>query len=179
LDDAQKIVEAGGLPNANLYNKINSLGEKMLPPLKRNGHMQSWITKQLEREDCPLLLRYPRALDPTLFQPRFPFLVALTHQFSKVSTNGLPDPDYNASLLGFDRDFRAAFDTTRRGIAVLIETFGGRRNHYIYARTDPDISQIVCQISTTHPQEKLSWSVYPDPHESFFEKYSKKFLRPA
>ena len=33
-DEAQKIREAGGLPNKNLYNKINSPGEKMLPPPK-------------------------------------------------------------------------------------------------------------------------------------------------
>jgi RHS repeat-associated protein len=31
-DEAQKIRDAGGIPNDNLYNKINSPGEKMLPP---------------------------------------------------------------------------------------------------------------------------------------------------
>ena len=36
-DEAQKIREAGGLPNKNLYNKINSPGEKMLPPPKKPG----------------------------------------------------------------------------------------------------------------------------------------------
>jgi RHS repeat-associated protein len=31
-DEAQKIRNTGGIPNDNLYNKINSPGEKMLPP---------------------------------------------------------------------------------------------------------------------------------------------------
>jgi hypothetical protein len=31
-DEAQKIQDAGGVPNKNLYNKINSPGKKDLPP---------------------------------------------------------------------------------------------------------------------------------------------------
>jgi hypothetical protein len=36
-DEAQKIRAAGGVPNQNLYNKINSPGEKMLPPPTATG----------------------------------------------------------------------------------------------------------------------------------------------
>ena len=37
-DEAQKIRDLGGVPNKNLYNKINSPGEKMLPPpIKKEG----------------------------------------------------------------------------------------------------------------------------------------------
>ena len=31
-DEAKKIRDAGGVPNDSLYNKINSPGEKLLPP---------------------------------------------------------------------------------------------------------------------------------------------------
>jgi hypothetical protein len=34
-DEAQKIRDAGGIPNDTLYNKINSPGENMLPPPKQ------------------------------------------------------------------------------------------------------------------------------------------------
>jgi len=61
-------------------------------------------SKELTHEGFPLLLRYPEKVDFDFHKDVFPNLEVITHEFSKVDSNGLPNPEYNDSLFQFDSD---------------------------------------------------------------------------
>ena len=136
-----------------------------------------WKTKQISHEGLPLMLRYPENLDFNLFKSRFMKLVVLRHQFSKVTSNGLPEADYNESLFQFDQKIRDAFDLSQHGVTVLVETFAGKRNYYFYASTKENVAEIVGNLGRLFPQESLSWTIHSDPEWGFISKYSKEFLQ--
>lgn len=138
--------------------------------------MQSWKTKQITHEGLPLLLRYPEHLDFRSLQMAFPNLAVVVHNFSTVNSNGLPDPDYNDSLSRFDKKLREAFEFKHKGITVLIETFSGKRNYYIYVSIGVDMDDTISAITQDFPEEKLSWSIHPDSKWGFIDKYSKEYL---
>ena len=75
-------------------------------------------------------------------------LLVVIHALASVSSDGLPTPDYNDSLIGFDVDLIAALD--RAGCSVLVETCGGRRLYYAYVASEDATKKIVSEISMTH-----------------------------
>lgn len=137
----------------------------------------AWKSKQITHDGFPLLLRYPETVDVDAFRVKFPNLIVVTHRFTAVSSNGLPDPDYNDGLIHFDKEIREAFETSCHGVTVLIETFGGKRNYYFYAEPNANVTEILSGLNQVYPQENLSWSIRPDASWSFIEKYSKQFLK--
>ena len=135
-----------------------------------------WRTKQVAHEGFPLLLRYPENVNFDLNRSAFPLLAVVTHELSKVSPNGLPEPEYNDSLLSFDSDIRATLEAGQIGQTVLIETFGGKRKYYVYVASEIHIDEKVTSISKRYPGERLSWSAHPDPEWGFIKRYTKEFL---
>src|SRR5665213_701737 len=95
------------------------------------NNTQTWKSKELSHEGFPLFLRYPEKMDFDFHKDAFPDLAVVTHELSKVNSNGLPDASYNDGLLQFDSDIRTAFEKREVGQTVLIETFAGKRNYYI------------------------------------------------
>jgi hypothetical protein len=135
-----------------------------------------WRTKRVSHEGLPLLLRYPENVDFVLHTGSFPFLAVITHELSKVSPNGLPEPEYNDGLLNFDCDVRATLEEGQGGKTVLIETFGGKRKYYIYVTLKIDVDEKIASISERYPLERLSWSVHSDAEWNFIRQYAKEFL---
>jgi hypothetical protein len=140
------------------------------------NEFMEWKTRQLTLEGLPLFLRYPEGIDIDLYRSKFPKLLVVTHEFSKVKPNGLPDPDYNDALMQFDKDIRQAFEGAGTGLTVLIETFGGKRKYYIYAEESVTGSEALSSLSRSSPHERLSCSVHRDETWSFLAGYSKEFL---
>lgn len=138
--------------------------------------MLIWKSKQLSHEGIPLLLRYLEGIDTESCKALLPELAVITHEFSKVSPNGLPEPDYNDSLLQFDSDIRAVFENREVGQAVLIETFAGKRRYYIYVSPKINLDDLLSPVSARHPHENLTWSLRLDPEWEFIKQYAKDFL---
>ncbi len=135
-----------------------------------------WKSRQLTHEGLPLFLRYLENADVASLRLKFPKLAVVRHQLAKVSPNGLPEADYNESLFEFDEGIRDMFRLSEHGITVLIETFSGKRNYYVYADSEKNVTEIVDSLKRTFPQESLSWTIHSDHEWGFIEKYSKKFL---
>jgi hypothetical protein len=138
--------------------------------------IRAWKTKQLTHEGFPLYLRYPANVDYNSQQRSLPVLAVITHELSKTSPNGLPEPEYNDGLLDFDSDLRAAFEAGQIGQTVLVETFGGKRNYYIYVAPEIHVDEKVASVSKRYPHERLSCSVRPDPEWGFIKRYANEFL---
>jgi len=136
--------------------------------------MTTWLTGEKTYEGFPLFLRRPAHLDVEVLRPSFPKLAIVTHEFSKRKPNGLPEPDYNHELAGMDHELIAAFDIDRMGVSVLVETFGGKRHYYFYVADNADVPAVISAIACRYPDERLSWSVRPDPRWGFIEEYAKE-----
>ena len=136
----------------------------------------SWVSIELTYEGFPLFLRRSVNLDTDSLQALFSNLAVLTHKFSKREPNGLPEADYNDSLFDFDREIVGAMNSDGKGVPVLIETFGGKRNYYFYVAADANVEELFLAISRRHPNKKLTWSVRPDATWSFIKKYTKEFF---
>lgn len=137
----------------------------------------NWKFKKATHEGLPLMLRYPEALDSAKLKKNYPDLVVLKHCLTKVLSNGLPEADYNDGLFQFDQAICAAFEVSSVGIPVLIETFGGKRNYYIYTNSEADVTERIAVLQKNFPQEILKWTLHPDPEWHFIAKYSSEFLK--
>lgn len=136
---------------------------------------RTWKTKQTTNEDLPLLLRYLTNLDFGAKSLEFPELILITQHLAEVSDNGLPEPDYNDKLCDFDKAIQEAFEITKVGMTVLIETFAGKRNYYIYAIQDADVAKILSNVLQQHPAHEITWSIHPDSTWSFIQKYASQY----
>jgi hypothetical protein len=134
--------------------------------------MFTWATAQKVYEGFPLMLRRPTNLDIELLRSSHPTLAVVTHVFTKRNPNGLPEPEYNHSLIDMDGELVGAFDVDQIGVPAFVETFGGERNYYFYVSADADVPSIISAIARRYPAEQLSWTVRPDPEWAFLERYA-------
>jgi hypothetical protein len=135
----------------------------------------SWKTAKLVHEGFPLFLRYLEDLNIDDLRARFQTLAVITHHLSQVTSNGLPDADYNDGLHQFDLDVQGVFEST--GVTCLIETFAGKRIYYVYVEEGTDVEKALEKVVRSYPKEKLSTTIRPDPGWSFVSNYRKQYLR--
>ena len=107
--------------------------------------------------------------------PFLPTPHSLTHTLAKVRPDGLPEPDYNETLAGLDLRIIQALEESRRGLTVIVETFGGRRNYYAYLRSPEDAQQVFASLEHCHPEHALSLSHKTDAEWTLFEHYRQRF----
>jgi hypothetical protein len=136
--------------------------------------IRSWLTTEKTYEGFPLLLRRPNDFEVDSLRSHYPTLVVVTHEFTKRKPNGLPEPDYNNSLIEMDCELVAAFDVGRTGVPALVETFGGKRQYYFYVSQNADVPTTISAIARRYPAERLSWTVHPDPKWGFIEGYARE-----
>ena len=136
--------------------------------------MREWLTIERIYEGFPLFFRRVTNLDIQSLRPLLPNLAVVTHQFAKRKPNGLPEPTYNDGLAEMDHELITAFDVDRMGVPVLIETFGGERNYYFYIAADADAPSVISAIAWRYPDERLSWTIRPDPEWSSIERYARE-----
>jgi hypothetical protein len=135
--------------------------------------MAKWVTAEKLHEGFPLLLRRPATLDIVSLRSRFPKLAFATHALTKVTSNGLPEKDYNGGLAELDHELLTAFDAGPLGVPVLVETYAGERCYYFYVAANVDVSAVISAIALRYPQERLSSSTRPDTSWQFIEKYAQ------
>ena len=96
----------------------------------------TWSTAEIQYEGFPLLLRKPDHKNVWDFKDKLTKLVCIEHLLDRVSSDGLPEKQYNSTLTEFDHDMCSLFDKSNDGIILLIETYSGKRNYYYYTKPD-------------------------------------------
>lgn len=135
-----------------------------------------WKTGSFEFEGFPLLLRFPSGLDYDSLKPSYPKLITVSHLLEKVQNNGLPELDYNKSLNDFDDHLVGEPIPVNDRITVLVETFGGKRNYYIYCIKDISIDSFEKQLCEMFPNYRLEVNSEVDKEWSFIKRYEKDWL---
>ena len=69
-----------------------------------------------------------------------------------------------------------AFESTRSGVPVLVETFGGERNYYFYVASRADVAAILAPVVGSYPSEQVVWEVRPNNNWRLFDRYAKDFF---
>lgn len=131
-----------------------------------------WKTGSFEYEGFPLLLRVPDGLNYDALKQIYPQLISVTHYLSNVEANGLPEADYNASLIVFDDQLVGALEDTGAGITVLVETFGGERTYYMYSKSDFQPELLEQELNKTFPEHRIEISSKTDKEWSFIKRYA-------
>jgi hypothetical protein len=132
--------------------------------------MTKWLTAEKLHEGFPLLLRRQATLDIVSLRSRFAKLAWATHALTKVTSNGLPEKNYNGGLAELDHELLTAFDAGPMGVPALVETYAGERCYYFYVAANVDVSGVISAIALRYPQERLSSSTRPDPSLQFIER---------
>ena len=140
-----------------------------------NEKEMKWYTGEIQHEGIPVLLRFPTKPDFDSLQKKYPKLLIVKHSLTKVKSSGLPEADYNDSLAEFDDELVTAFPSSLSGITVLVETFGGRRNNYIYVSVDAPVEATKQSFSTKYPKHKLDWKLLDDAGWKFIRGYSEEY----
>lgn len=134
-----------------------------------------WLGASFQYEGFPLALRVRPSADAADNRARFTQLVRLTHQLAQVSANGLPEPDYNRSLVHFDKDAIELFEPAREGVTALVETFGGKRIYYGFASASAPLERRLNELRQRYPEHDISIEASDDPEWRFLSNYRKDF----
>jgi Family of unknown function (DUF695) len=132
---------------------------------------QKWLTTEIEHEGFPLYLRKPDYSDIFIYQDKFPRLLRVTQKLEKVKSNGLPEPDYNMSLIDFDGEMTDLFDRDNEGLIFLIETFGGERNYYYFISDSVDYENKIEELTNNNKDIELETHSHADNDWGFLKKY--------
>ena len=130
----------------------------------------TWSTKEIEYEGLPLLLRRPNHTDVWNFKRVFSKLISIEHHLAEVLSNGLPESVYNESLADFDNHMCNLLHESDNGIALIIETFSGKRNYYYYVRPRFQLECLVEAVRSCFNVDLTAWEK-KDPEWSFLETY--------
>jgi hypothetical protein len=137
---------------------------------------RKWVVSRHTYEGFPLLLRRLERLPFPSRRQELPTLATITHTFSKRLPNGLPETDYNASLLEMDLRLVDAMNDESIGLPVLVETFGGKRMYYYYVVDQRSAEKRFEDIRPLFPAEELSFESKADPDWGFMQRYAKDFF---
>lgn len=130
-----------------------------------------WITKNVDYDGFPLYLRHPDYNNIKVFKPKYHDLLCVTHKLDKVKDNGLPESDYNKSLIDFDGDLCNLFDIKNSGIIILIETYAGERNYWYYIADSVDYQSKIDEIRVKYKPIRLETELSSDKEWGFLSKY--------
>jgi hypothetical protein len=142
--------------------------------LKSTKNEMKWLTTETKYEGFPLYLRCPDYSNVWSYSDKFPNLFCITHKLDKVKDNGLPESDYNWSLMDFDGELVDIFDSENEGVIVLIETFGGERNYWYYIKSQVDYKSKIDRIQKKYVSNKIESHFQDDKDWGFLKKYPIK-----
>ena len=134
-----------------------------------------WVTAIVEHDGQPLALRVRPAADSAANRLRYPRVALVSHELSKVTSNGLPEARYNDLLTDFDHDVHSFVERGADGIVVLVETFSGKRNYYAYVVDDARLKARVDELRAKYPQHSLSVRGGADGEWKVFNEYRRRF----
>lgn len=132
-----------------------------------------WKGDEFTYEGYPLLLRWVIGLDYDEYKQKYPIRATLTHTFDERYNNGLPKKPYNSTLENFDYLVLSYLEDNTLGQTVLVETFGGERNYYMYASSEDVIKQFFEKVKSKYPNYKINIEYTEDADWWFIKTYSK------
>lgn len=133
----------------------------------------TWKVGGFKYEGYPLLLRVPVNIKYDSWQRKYPLNIAVTHVFEHVKANGLPEAEYNKSLIEFDHFLTYVLEKEQKGVTILIETFGGKRTYYMYSEEGIDLIIFRKQIEEKYPEYKIEFDSMIDPAWNFIKDYAE------
>jgi hypothetical protein len=133
---------------------------------------QKWLTTKIEHEGFPLYLRRPDYHDIFVYRNNFPNVLRVTQKLKEVNSNGLPESDYNMSLIDFDGQMCDLFKGTNDGLIFLIETFGGERSYYYFISDSVDYDKKIEGLK--NEDIELEVKSYADKDWGFLKEYPTK-----
>ena len=133
---------------------------------------ERWKIGDFEYEGFPLLLRSPFKLNYDELQVLYPQFISLTHILKDVKKNGLPNNEYNRSLFEFDIFVSEVLEKENTGITVLIETFAGKRNYYMYSVGSVEITKLEEKIIDKFPEQEIVIDSKIDDKWAFIRAYA-------
>ena len=138
---------------------------------------RNWFTAESEYQGSPILFRRPNISLNEFEQLSavFPFLLIITHDFARIRHDGLPEQNYNDSLMFLDEHITSWFKSEQSGIVFLVETFSGRRTYYIYVGNTEYGESVAKSIVDTFPSESLAWKIESDKKWRLAHGYAKDF----
>ncbi|MGB3746579.1 MAG: DUF695 domain-containing protein [Rhodanobacter sp.] len=138
---------------------------------------RAWLTATAEHEGYPIYFRRPdmRVTEASMLRASYPRLLVVTHQLTRVTGNGLPEAEYNASLTSLDSALVGPFRDETSGLVAIIETFAGKRTYYVYLCPRFNEQQFMDGVIARFPSEKLSWKLHDDPSWKLFNGYAADF----
>jgi hypothetical protein len=135
---------------------------------------QKWLTIKIEYEGFPLYLRKPEYQEIFAYRDKLPNVLRVTQKLKEVNSNGLPESDYNMSLMDFDGQMCDLFNGTDDGLIFLIETFGGERSYYYFITASVDYDKLIQKIKTKNEDIDLETHSYADSEWGFLKNYPTK-----
>ncbi|WP_331979671.1 DUF695 domain-containing protein [Ohtaekwangia sp.] len=135
---------------------------------------QKWLTAKIEHEGFPLYLRKPDYQNIFVYQSNLPNILRVTQKLRVVKSNGLPESDYNMSLIDFDGQMCNLFKETNDGLIFLIETFGGERSYYYFISDSVDHDGLIQEIRNKNKDIELETHLYSDNGWGFIKYYPIK-----
>lgn len=139
------------------------------------GKERVWYSGEVQHAGFPLMLRFPEKPDYAALQPKYPRLLVVKHYLEKVKSSGLPEADYNDSLVDFDHELIGQFEQDATGVPVLVETFAGKRNYYFYVSSGAAVERARDRIDKKYSILKLEWIEKNDQDWSFIRRYSDEY----
>ena len=88
-----------------------------------------------------------------------------------MSSDGLPDKEYNEGLADFDDDIISFAENNNFGLIVLVETFSGNRSYYMYVIDDFSLSAFGDYIDKQYPDQQVKLDERRDKDASFIQRY--------
>lgn len=141
---------------------------------------RKWLNGATEHEGYPIHFRRPdvRVAEFDTLRPRYPSLLVITLQLAKATGNGLPEADYNMSLMPFDEALLMPFEDESHGVVAVVETFAGKRTYYIYLLASFDAERFLSQLTARFPDERLTSKLHDDPEWKLLKGYARDFQFP-
>ena len=122
-----------------------------------------------------MALRIRPKVDTKKRKAAYPGLVRVTQRLAQVLQNGLPEPDYNRTLLDLDLAIIEAMECGENGLVVLIETFAGRRNYYGYLAPEAQVAAEIRSLRKRFPNHKITVKQGQDPEWALYSEYCDLF----
>ena len=135
----------------------------------------AWVTTMAQHEGAPIALRVRPNANTPANRDLYSVRVAVVHELSNVTSNGLPEAEYNNQLAEFDDEVHRCLEGDGDGLVVLVETFSGRRIYFSYVRSDANVDGRLEKLKARFPQHTLRSKASDDGDWEAYEHYRKLF----
>lgn len=133
-----------------------------------------WFSSKQHYEGLDVYLRKPDIENIQKHKEKYNLLFTLTHTFDKVTSDGFPEPAYNASLEDFDNEIINLFDEDREGFIFLIETFNGERMYMFYISEETKYSDKIDRLKEKYAEHKIRIDTKSDEDYGLIKTYPFK-----